>query len=556
MATRKIEVQLIGDASSLSRAFGKGGRDAETFGKQVHGHGTKALKVFAAAAGGVAVVGIGLLAKGLKDGVEQNILHEKSSAQTASAIKATGHAAGVTVPHVEALANKIEKMSGQDDLAVQAGENMLLTFKNIRNGVGENNKIFDRTTMALADMTTAMGSDPQKTAIQLGKALNDPVKGLTALTRVGVTFTDQQKKNIKAMVEHGNVAGAQKIILKELESEFGGSAKAAGTTMAGQVNILKARLEDLEQKIAEKIMPILIRFLGWVTENWPKFAEVVQTAAKAVQEAYPKYIKPFVDAAIALFKFLVGQVRGHWDDIKAHIDGVLKVIKGIIDVFAGVLKGDWGRVWKGITEIVSGAWDTIKADLRLAISILGGLALKVGEAIFDKLKDGVTGIAGKVGELIGRIPGAINGLLGTIRSAALDIGKGIISGILGGLGGLREALINAIQGAAQSAIDTVTGLFSSGGNPKGATGKTPQVPKYTPKAMGGIVSRPTFSLIGEAGPEAIIPLSNPARARQVMREAGLAGGGGGITFNINGSNMDPRQLLSTASWMLRTGGLA
>ena len=48
----------------------------------------------------------------------------------------------------------------------------------------------------------------------VGKALNDPLKGLTALSRIGVQFTAQQQEQIKAMVEVGDVAGAQKIILR------------------------------------------------------------------------------------------------------------------------------------------------------------------------------------------------------------------------------------------------------------------------------------------------------------------------------------------------------
>jgi hypothetical protein len=71
-----------------------------------------------------------------------------------------------------------------------------------------------------------LGTDLKGSAVQLGKALNDPIAGVGALSRVGVTFTETQKDMIKTMVEAGNVAGAQTLILDELGKEFGGSAKA------------------------------------------------------------------------------------------------------------------------------------------------------------------------------------------------------------------------------------------------------------------------------------------------------------------------------------------
>ena len=113
-------------------------------------------------------------------------------------------------------------MTTYSDDAVQAGQNMLLTFTNI------GKETFPEATKTLLDMATAMNGGATASAeqlssqaIQLGKALNDPVQGLSALSRVGVTFTEEQKNVIKTMAETGNVAGAQKLIIAELNREFG-----------------------------------------------------------------------------------------------------------------------------------------------------------------------------------------------------------------------------------------------------------------------------------------------------------------------------------------------
>src|SRR4029453_3372150 len=91
-------------------------------------------------------------------------------------------------------------------------------------------------TGIMTDLSVAMGIDLTSAATMVGKALNDPITGLTSLTRVGVQFTDQQKEQIERMVEHNNLLGAQKIILGELTTEFGGSAAAQATASDAMKN--------------------------------------------------------------------------------------------------------------------------------------------------------------------------------------------------------------------------------------------------------------------------------------------------------------------------------
>ena len=110
---------------------------------------------------------------------------------------------------------------------------VMLTFTNI------GKDIFPRATGATLDLATKFKMELQPATVMVGKALNDPIKGVTALGKAGVTFSEKQKAMIKALVETGDVAGAQMIILKELETQVGGSAEAAGKTAAGQMDIFK-----------------------------------------------------------------------------------------------------------------------------------------------------------------------------------------------------------------------------------------------------------------------------------------------------------------------------
>jgi hypothetical protein len=156
---------------------------------------------------------------------------QKSLAQVNQVIKSTGGVAGVSAQDVENLADSLSKKSGVDDEVIASGEAVLLTFKNVKNEAGKGNDVFTQGTKAALDMSVALGTDLQGSVIQLGKALNDPIKGITALQRVGVSFTSSQKEQIKALVQSGDTLKAQKIILKEVQSEFGGAAAATATSV-------------------------------------------------------------------------------------------------------------------------------------------------------------------------------------------------------------------------------------------------------------------------------------------------------------------------------------
>jgi hypothetical protein len=201
---------------------------------------------------GVAFAGAGLA---LRDLTRDAIDDEKAMKQTQAVLKSTGGAARVTASDVQSLSTRIALYSGIQDDVVQSGANMLLTFMNLRNEAGKGNDIYSQSVVVLADMSTALGQDMPKSAIQLGKALNDPIKGITALRRVGVAFTDAQKEQIEALVQSGHTMAAQKLILAELRKEFGGSAKAAGDTFAGQLRILGMRLEGIGQGLLEGLIP-------------------------------------------------------------------------------------------------------------------------------------------------------------------------------------------------------------------------------------------------------------------------------------------------------------
>lgn len=185
---------------------------------------------------------------------------ERVDAQLTAALSSTAGAAGMTKNELESLATELSRVSTYDDEAIKSTEALLLTFTQ----VGKN--VFPEATQAILDMSTAMGQDLKTSTIQIGKALNDPIKGITALRRAGVSFTEDQEKLIASLVESGNTMEAQKIILDELSREFGGSAAAAVDTYEGQIKQLKNEIGNLAEAYGEDLLPAISKTAGGLTD--------------------------------------------------------------------------------------------------------------------------------------------------------------------------------------------------------------------------------------------------------------------------------------------------
>lgn len=223
--------------------------------RQLGNVGSKAMATLGTAAKGAGIGALLAVGSAALAGKDELIEMERVSAQTAATLASTGNAAGASQKQIEALAGSIAKKSGLDDQAIQSGQNLLLTFTGIKNEIGAGNDIFNQATQTMTDLSVAMGSEPKNAAIQLGKALNNPVKGVSALSKVGVSFTEQQKEQIKTLVESGDTMAAQKIILAELNKEFGGSAAARGKTFEGQMTNISEAVAGAGAAILSKLLP-------------------------------------------------------------------------------------------------------------------------------------------------------------------------------------------------------------------------------------------------------------------------------------------------------------
>lgn len=330
---------------------------------------------------GLGILGVGTIFDTAKAGIEgligPAIDAQQVASQTAAVLKSTGGAAGLTADDISGLAGSLSKLTPFEDEAIQSAENLLLTFTNIGGDT------IPGATEAVLNMSQALGQDLKSSSVQLGKALNDPIKGITALSRVGVSFDDQQKEMIKTMVEAGDVAGAQAVILKELDKEFGGAAKAAGQTFGGQMVILQTAVGN----VAEAIGGPLIKGLS----------SLATAALPAVQA--------FADELPAAIDSFMSNLEGLQSTLAPVIQTITDAWQTVIQVF----QGDWsasdsidpvvnaiGILATGISEL----W-TIAQDAFLGISVI------VDQALAGDTAGALTNFVGLVGEVGGRIGDAL-----------------------------------------------------------------------------------------------------------------------------------------------------
>lgn len=225
-----------------------------------------------------------------------------SARSTAEAIRSTGNAAQVSAKQQADLVDQLSQLAGLDDEIVNGGANMLRTFTSIK-GVD----IFGGALASSLDLAAKFGS-VDAAAVRVGKALNDPIAGLTSLNKAGIQFSATQKQVIRDFVEAGDKASAQRIILKELETQFGGQAEAAATS-SGKI---KVALGNTAESIGTVLLPALdaaatgVGFVADAFNTLPKGAQAATLGALGLAYVAPKIASGFKAASDAIDFFKLG----------------------------------------------------------------------------------------------------------------------------------------------------------------------------------------------------------------------------------------------------------
>lgn len=423
---RGVGNQLIDESRKVDNAVNKVGDTS----KKSSGVMASSFKYAAAS---LAAAGIGALFKNMFDEAKEA---QQVSASTAQGIKTMGAASWITAKQVGDLSEAISNKIGVDDELIQSSANLLLTFGKVKNAVGKNNDIFNRAVAASQDLAAKGFGDANSAAKMLGKALNDPIKGITALSRAGVTFDKGQIEQIKHMVKAGDVLGAQKMIMAEVEKQVKGTAEATATgadKMKVRWGNFQEQLGTAFMPVLEKVLTLLMQFVSWASEHQ---AIVIALAAitagiwllNAALNANP------IILVISLIAALVVGLIALWEKSAGFRDfwiGAWNVIKNVAVAVAHGVANVWNWLWARGSDVVHGIVNAFWAVVNFFKALPGRIRSAVGviwDIITWPFRKAYQIIAGIIGGIIGFINnaiGALRSLVGLANNPTLSGGGGI-----------------------------------------------------------------------------------------------------------------------------------
>jgi hypothetical protein len=376
----------------------------------------------------------------------------------------------VVTDRLKAFADETMKKIAVDDELIKSTQAQLLTFKELAATADVAGGAFDRATISAFDMAAVLGGSGEENAVRLGKALQDPILGLTALRRAGVLFSDEQEKSIRTFVAAGDTLSAQNMILDELETQFGGAAEATATDSARMSIAFGEMAESIGTAllpILTTVTPLIVAFFDYVGENSGVFTVLAGI---------------FATLAVAI---LAVNFAMNSNPIVLIITGVALLVAGII-----ILTNELVKLY--------GGWDKLFKDVGIG---LANFVIGFREAL------------NQIGGFFAAVFGALGGIIRFALNGALSFFEGYINFIIAGINGLIN-LINTVLSAGK-----VVGINLQ-------ISKIPNL-KIPRLAEGGIVMpRPggVLANIAEAGQaEAVIPLDR----------LGDFTGRAGNTYNIN-----------------------
>jgi hypothetical protein len=503
------------------------------FGSGINGAGLLAAAGVAAA--GAAIVGFGVAS------VKAFEESERTAAQLDAVLRSTGGAAGVTRDAAVGLSKELEHTTGVSDEAALAAENMLLTFTNI------GSDIFPDTTRAVVDMATAMNGgiipsaeELRQQSIQLGKALQDPDAGLGALHRVGVNVDELKKKFTDSMP----IQEKQKLILKELATEFGGSGKAAAQTFGGQIKMLQETFGDLMEDIGQGIVTVIRPLIEWFqygVNHIEEFGNAIYGYLKTPLEllwgilqtqVIPVFKRLWNEVLVPLAPFLGGVLLGVlqvqlyiWSAVAEAVSIVGRAILYLKDRFVeaynflapifgpavqNLVKEFKEELWPALQQL----WNTIQTQLMPALKDLWKQVSPVlGPALIV------------LGAIIG---GSLVGALYVLAGVLTGITKAIqvvVSWTASMISWFNEA-IKYVHGLADALTGVIIKVAQLGGFGAAISQVTNNVGH---RAAGGPVSANTPYVVGENGPELFVPGNSGA----IVPNNKLGGSTNNTTVNIN-----------------------
>jgi ABC-type glycerol-3-phosphate transport system substrate-binding protein len=339
-----LNVEILGEFRKLTTATQGAQSNLQNLQDRVGG----VAKGISRAVGGLALA---LGFTGIVQGFKQSIQAAEEAAVANQRIDAIaesmdefGNQTAKVTKRIKDFADANEFSLGVDGDVIKATQAKLLTFRELTKTADVMGGSFDRATIAALDMAAAGFGEATSNATQLGKALNDPIAGITALNRAGIQFTDDQKSLIKSLVESGDMLQAQEIILREIENQVGGTAEATATSSER----MTIAFGMVQEKIGNVLMPAFDSLAEWFVEVLPEIERFGNGLVGALDD--PKVQKAISDMQTSLgnLGITIGTLFGSTETDEA---------KGFMNFWIGL---------SGIIQFLATSLDSLLAPINAA----------------------------------------------------------------------------------------------------------------------------------------------------------------------------------------------
>ncbi|WP_086932195.1 hypothetical protein [Agarilytica rhodophyticola] len=349
MERDRLVTELRADTAGMRRDLQENERDVESWGR----------RVTAVVGGAIATFGAISLADEI---VEATRIEQRALGQLRQGLITTNNAVKLSYDEIVQSAENLQDVSTFASADIIKAQSQLITFTQI---TGDE---FIRTTEVAADLAVRFDGDLKGAVIQLGKALNDPITNLSALADAGIQFSEDQKAMIAALIESGNLAAAQRVILKELEVQFGGSARAArndfGGALEGLSNAAASLLaadnlggvvDDIESLTAALRDPETVKAAGILT------SAIIQGMGKAA-----KAIAVTINSVNSLGESIAAAIHGPALGDLERLNTALEVAQfKLQQIESGQATDIFGRAKKRLREEIASLEERIKLSKEL-----------------------------------------------------------------------------------------------------------------------------------------------------------------------------------------------
>lgn len=376
-------------------------------------------------------------------------------------------ALGGSTQRITDFASQLQSQTGVSDETIKGAQALILTFKDVASSAGETGGIFDRATTAAVDLAAAGFGNVESNAKSLGRALQDPLKGLTMLGRQGVTFTEAEKEKIKALTESGNLLQAQQIIMGAVETQVGGTA--AATMTAGDK--MRVAFDEFQETLGGAVLPIIERVQLFIAE---RIVPALQTFVGYLQAN----VFPVVQT---VFNYLKQAVMDAWTQMQNLYTAIVPIAPLFAPIIAGILGmvAAYKLISAGQTAIKSmgTALDVLKAKqlalnaavlanpyVLVAAAIVGAIAA-IGVAfkmIYDRskvLRDAVSGVVNTFKTIVGVIVGDVIGAFQSLFGSQKKVGSGF-----SGFGDIMQKVADVVGPVLAKGFQILGGALKVAGN--------------------------------------------------------------------------------------------